>query len=307
MTRYAQDVNAPRVHLNGSLVAPADANVSCFDRGFLYGDGVYEGLRTFDGRIVGERAHVDRLAAGLDEARLTGFDARDVVGLTHELLDANAITGEAFVYWQVTRGTPLPLMGARKRVPDPAVPVTVFGYAEAVRSVEPDDPIPTRRAITVEDKRWTRGHLKATSLLGGVISAFEAHEQEADEAIFVRDGMVTEATATNVFVRTGDRIATPPLGDGYLLGGVTRMLLLRAVPEIEERPITLEELRVADEVILVGTRTMLARVETIDGHAVRGVGRERAHELRTRLLEEITSDLEHSTPPSNAREIATHV
>ncbi|MEM8835794.1 MAG: aminotransferase class IV [Planctomycetota bacterium] len=299
-------MNESVVHLSGSLVGPADASVSCFDRGFLYGDGVYEGLRTLDGRIVGERAHVERLRAGLAEARISGFEPESLVHQTHELLAANGIEGEAFVYWQVTRGTPLPLMGARRRVPDPSVPPTVFGYAERVRSVAPDDPIPTRAAIVVDDKRWTRGHLKATSLLGGVISAIEAHEQEADEAIFVRDGVVTEATATNIFVRTGDRIVTPPLGDGFLLGGVTRMLLLRAAPEIEERPVSLDELLGADEVILVGTRTMLARVETIAGRSV-GTGPGRARELRSRLIDEIARDVERSTPPTNSKGAPAHV
>lgn len=254
------------VHFNGSLVPPAGAHVSPFDRGFLFGDGVYEGLRATRGHVIAIDAHVERMRAGLDETRIRGFDPATLPELTRALLDANNIES-AFVYWQVTRGAPRAGDPVRQRVPSPMAP-TVFGFVAPLPPLDEVTSPTLRRATVRPDTRWERGWVKAISLLGGVLAAIEADEAGCDDAVLVRDGLVTEGVATNVFIATGGRIATPSLESAPMLAGVTRRVLLEADPSIAQRPITEAELRAADEIMLVGTTTTVSSVTHLDGRPV---------------------------------------
>jgi D-alanine transaminase len=253
------------VHLNGQLVEHTRASISIFDRGFLFGDGVYEGLRsTADPagrpRIIGERLHAQRLREGLAEARITGFNPDTISALTDELLRANSLV-EAFIYWQITRGTPPGDAGPqRPRITKSPLTPTVVGFATPVTPVsECLLPEPKRVALR-PDTRWTRGRLKSISLLGGVLAAIEADECGADDAIMHTNGVITEATATNVVLSSKGRYVTPSLDSAPMLAGVTRQLLIDADPRIIQKPVTMEELRAADEIMLVGTKTMVAAV-----------------------------------------------
>ena len=125
------------VHLNGSLLDADAARISPFDRGFLFGDGVYEGLRASRSHIIGLPEHVDRLRDGLAETRIAGFDPESLGPISHALLDANGLA-DAFIYWQITRGVPLPGQPLRQRVPG-AGPPTVFGYAAPLPALPPAD------------------------------------------------------------------------------------------------------------------------------------------------------------------------
>lgn len=283
------------VWLNGELVPASAAKVSVFDRGFLLGDGLYEGLRWDSGSIVAFGDHLERLEAGLREMRIEGVDLSVIPGVSRRLVEANGLTS-AFVYWQITRGAPGPGQPPRERLPSDAMTPTVFAYAAACPSLAECVEPKTVRVATRPDTRWSRGHLKAITLLGGVLAALEARELGFEDAILVRDGFVTEGTSTNVVVRIGDRMVTPPVEAGRLLPGVTRSRLLRAEPRIEESPISVEELRGADEVVFTGARTLVASVVEIDGAAVGdgGVGR-MAHSLLRLLRERASADL-HSQP-----------
>lgn len=262
------------IHLNGELVERDRARVDPFDRGFLFGDGLYEGLRAFDGHVVGMARHVERLRLGLAEARIP-WDAAAILELTRGLLGANSLR-DAFIYWQVTRGVPAHGQPARARVPTGEVRPTVFGYclpAPALRAyAEP----PTKSAITTRDTRWLRGRVKSISLLGNVIASIEADEAGADDAILVRDGLVAEGSSANLVavVPDGDEgweIVTPALDSAPMLAGVTRDLLLGATSgglAIVERALTTDELRRASEVMLLGTLTMVTAVTTLDGRSV---------------------------------------
>ncbi len=259
------------VHLQGRLVPAAEARVSVFDRGFLFGDGLYEGLRATGGRIIALDDHVARMARGLEEMRIDGYDPARMGADSGALLDANGLA-DAFVYWQVTRGTPPPDAPVRERVPAAAFEPTVLGFASPTLPVAACTEPATLCAALRPDTRWTRGHLKAITLLGSVLAVLEAREAHADDAILHRDGWVTEGSATNVVVAVGGRLVTPALERGALLPGVTRKLLLAAAPEIEERRVAVEELAAADEILLIGTRTMVASVVVLDGRPV-GDGR----------------------------------
>lgn len=285
-----------KVHLNGALVDAHAARISPLDRGFVFGDGVYEGLRACEGAILGLRAHVERMREGLRESRIVGFDPESLGPRSIELLRANNLR-DAFVYWQVSRGAPDPSTADpaqwRERTPAPgSLQPTVFAYCHALPPLEAYTEPLTRRVAVLPDLRWQRGHVKAISLMGGVLGAYDARERGCDDAVFVRDGFVTEGVATNVVVQTDSGLATPGVERGLILGGVTRRMLLGADPSIAVRPVREDELRRAKEVMLVGTSTMLVSVTHLDGAPVGdgGVGPV-AHRLLRALVDAARRDI----------------
>ncbi len=285
------------VHLNGKLIDAREAMISPFDRGFLFGDGLYEGIRATHGRPVALRAHIERLANGMHELGLVGFDAHSLVRLSDELLHANNLT-EAFLYWQITRGAPGPGHGPRDRVPPNAMTPTVFGFVEAVPAVESFVTPRAIKAVLLPDMRWQLGHIKAITLLGSVLAGQEAMARGADDAILFRKvpqgDIITEGIATNVIALVDGELVTPAPDAAPILSGVTRRLLIESAPEIRQRPVTATELRRADEIMLAGTRTMVVSVVELDGHAVgKGVPGPAAMRmlgaLRARLLADVDS------------------
>jgi D-alanine transaminase len=263
------------VHLNGKILPASEARVSVFDRGFIFGDGVYEGIRAFGGWVRNVEDHAERMRLGLREARIE-WDPGALGRLCVELLGANELN-DGFLYWQITRGAPGPNDPVRARLPSPGMRPTVFGYCVPLPGV--DELLePTRcSGATVPDVRWEKGHVKAISLIANVMAAMEADRSGGDEAVLVRDGRVSESCATNVFAVVPDgaggrEIVTPPVGETPILAGVTRKILLSLMPEIRVRSIEAEELREAEEIFLTGTITTIKSVVRLDGRPV-GTGR----------------------------------
>ena len=258
------------VHLNGSIVPDAEAAVSPFDRGFLFGDGVYEGLRVFGGRLRRIDSHVRRLRDGLRRAGID-WDADKLPELTARLLESNDLT-DAFVYWQVTRGAPSPGDPVRTRLPERPMTPTVFGFARPAPALDQCGEPGTISAATTRDRRWREGTLKSISLLGNILAALDAQSSGADDAVMVRNGLVAEATSSNiVLVHSNDgrpEICTPNLESAPILDGVTRRCVLALCPEIVERPVAAEELATADELMLVGTLTVVTSIVSLDGRPV---------------------------------------
>ncbi len=265
------------VHLNGDLLPLSDARLSPFDRGFLFGDGVYEGLRAFAGEIVAAGAHVSRLRASLASARIDGVEPARLPELTAELLAVNDLA-DAFIYWQITRGVTAP----RQHLPQANLAPTVFGYAVPAAPLAEIRQPGSMRVALVRDERWLRSDIKSTSLLPVVLAKMQARDAGADEALLVReagadpeDALVVEGGSTNVFCVFEDEgdleIVTPPVSR-LMLQGVTRDLLLDVHDGIVERPIRRRELAHACEVILCGTTTFVASVSAVDGQPV-GDGR----------------------------------
>jgi D-alanine transaminase len=286
------------VHLNGKLVPASEARVSVFDRGFVFGEGVYEGLRSFRGNVVAMPRHVERMRNGLRECRID-WDPAQMTPLTESLLAANK-TPDAFIYWQVTRGAPAPGQPVRTRTPAGPMTPTVFGYCAAQPPIEkytPPLPPPTVTAVLRPDTRWHRGHLKSISLLGNVLAAIEAQEAGAQDAILTRDGLVTEGTATNVVVALpkaggGVELATPDLESTSILAGVTRALELDHGPGVVSRPVRVEELERATEIMLLGSTSMVTAVIEFNGRRV-GEGKpgRQAHRLLAALVDVIRKEL----------------
>lgn len=285
------------VHLNSRILPLSDARISPLDRGFIFGDALYEGLRAFNGRIVGAGLHARRLAEGLKEIRLD-WDASRLEAMSLELLAANGLK-DAFIYWQVSRGAPGPGQPVRARLLKTDIRPTVFGYCSATPTLEEcRRAIPTKSALTVADTRWKKCHVKTTSLLGAIMASFDADAAGVDDAIFVADGRVSEATSANLFAAVprddSVEIVTPSLDSAPMLAGVTRDVVLaaarRAGTPIAERALGADELARAPEVMLCGTLTMITAITKLDGRVL-GDGRPgpAARQLHGLLIDAIAS------------------
>ncbi|MFM7132989.1 MAG: aminotransferase class IV [Planctomycetota bacterium] len=261
-----------KIHLNGSLVDEADARISVFDRGFLFGDGVYELVRYFDGVGVGIDAHASRLARSLALARIEGFDAGRLDAIAREALAANALV-DGVVYLQVTRGA-----GAtRAHVPTAPLMPTVVAIATAAEPLSALRAPQEIAAITAPDMRWKLCEIKTISLMGNILHLLSADAQGAQEAILHRDGLVGEGAYSNVAAVLDGALVTSPIDDGPpILHGTARLDLLAAAREIglpvEIRAMTLDELRRADELMITSSRRLVSAVTRLDGAPV-GSGR----------------------------------
>jgi D-alanine transaminase len=286
------------VHLNSQLLPLQQAHVSPLDRGFLFGDGIYEGLRAFGGRVVAIDLHIKRMQAGLDAARIP-WDVAQLTRTTTDLLAANNLK-DAFIYWQVTRGAPAPGQPPRTRRLEGKITPTVFGYCNptpALSAYEPPNPPPAKTMATIQDPRWLRGQVKSISLLGSVLAALEADEAGSEDALLVRDGLVAETTSANVILALPRRdgtteLVTPSLTGVPILAGVTRDLLIAAAtrhgPKITERAVHQEELAEATEIMACGTLTMVTSIVKLDGRRIGdGTPGPTAHKLLATLLDEI--------------------
>jgi D-alanine transaminase len=181
-----------------------------------------------------------------------------------------------------------------------------LGYCTPQPPIEHYTTPPTVTAITRPDTRWLRGHLKSTSLLGNVLASIEAQEGGAQDAILTRDGLVTEGTATNVIIAlpgSGGQVelATPSLESVSILAGVTRALEVEHGPGITCRPVRVEELARASEIMLLGSTSMVTSVVRLDGKPV-GDGRPgpQAHRLLASLVGTIRADLGLDSPHAPA-------
>ncbi|MCA9297453.1 MAG: aminotransferase class IV [Phycisphaerales bacterium] len=279
------------IHLNGSVIPASEARISPFDRAYLLGDALYEGIRAYRGHLRAMHRHVERLQHSLDIAQVD-WDASCLESLTHDLLRANGLR-DAFVYWQISRGVPGPGDPVRTRVPVRPMTPTVFGYAIPAEPIESYVAPAAIAASTVEDIRWLRGRLKSISLMGNVLGAMEALDAGGADAIFCRDGLLAEATASNVIIVRKGEVLTPDLDSVSILAGVTRSIILDAMPEIIVRPVTVDELREADEVILCGTTSVVTSVVALDDERV-GTGRPGlvAERMLRAYVGAVTSDIE---------------
>ena len=259
------------VYLNGKYVPKAEAMIPVEDRGFIFGDGIYEVVRVINGRIFAWDAHAARMAQGLAGLRIdaSGADSATMRGVCERLVTENGLgDGEATVYLQVSRGA----APRTHHFPPAGTATTIYGSAAAF---VPNQQMRQRGAkgITYADQRWARCDLKTVNLLGPVLARQAAAEAGAYEAILHRDGMVTEGAATNCFAVIDGVLRTAPLTN-YILPGITRAILMEIVREhgirCEERPFTLRELPNVQELFVCGTTTDVQAIVTLDERPVAG-------------------------------------
>lgn len=199
------------------------------DRGFLFGDGVYEVVKAFKGVVFTEAEHMERMRRGLRELGMTGaLSAVDALpGIARRLLADNKLTGEdAAVYMQITRGA-APRAHA---FPPATVPPTVYVYAKPFKGATEAQMTGGVAAVTMGDTRWSRCDIKSIALLPNVLANQKAKEAGAYECLFLRDGNLVEASHSNVFVVLDGELLTPPLDN--ILSGITRGVILAHAAEL---------------------------------------------------------------------------
>ena len=255
--------------LNGVTMPIEQARVPVWDRGFLFGDSVYEVCRIYRGRCWLEDEHFARLRRSLKELEFPPVDVDGLIDRVHRTIAAGGI-GEGTVYIQITRG----VAPRAHAFPDPPVPPTEL---IVVRPYDDSETARLRetgaRVISYPDLRWKRCDIKTTNLLGNCMANSAAHRAGCQEAILVdQDGFVTEATHTSLLWVRGGRLEGTPEGP-EILPGTTRLLVLRLVQDLDipfaEARVTLDELKAADELILVGTTTEVVPIVQVDDAPVR--------------------------------------
>jgi len=267
---------------HGEVLDPKDAAISVFDRGFLYGDSVYETMRTAAGRVVELGAHLDRLrrsAAGI-EFELPFADAELEAAIAGTL--AAAANPDSRIRVIATRGTgPMALDTRLAKSPVLVVIVTPLELPSR------EDYLRGISACVVGRETAVRPGLKTGNYLGNILALSEAHDRGADDAILCNaDGAVAEAATSNLFMVSGDTVHTPSLATG-LLAGITRGMILDLLRELDveavERTIQVDELGAADELFLTSSVRGVMPVTTLDGAPV-GAG-QGAGPLTRRLLD----------------------
>ena len=250
-------------YLDGQILPLAQARVSVLDRGFIFGDAVYEVVPVVAGQLFAWPEHYARLLQSLAATQIKNpFDAAGWQGCLEQLIAANG-GGDLSLYLQITRG-----VAERDHAfpPDP-VP-TVFAMC---RPLAMSAALLRVSAVTLPDNRWGRCDIKATSLLPNVLLRNEAVRRGAYDAILIRDGWLTEGAASNVFVVHDGQVRTPPKST-LILAGVTRALLLevtrRAGYAALERAVGAAELGTADEIWITSSSRDLVCVHELDGRAV---------------------------------------
>ncbi|NUA30049.1 D-amino acid aminotransferase [Cupriavidus basilensis] len=259
-------MNEEIVYLNGELTPLSEARVPVLDRGFIFGDGVYEVVPIYAGKPFRLPQHLARLARSLDIIGIPNphTDAQ-WMALIDRVVQANGLADQ-MVYIQVTRGVARRTHAFPKTVTPTVLimtnPMSLPSAAMREKGVA---------CVTAQDKRWLHCQVKSTSLLGNVLAAQNAVENDATETIQFRDGMLTEASASNVWVVSKGRVSAPPK-DNLILEGIRYgwMEELCAALDIslEARRISQDEVMGADEVLLTSASKEILPVVTIDGKTI---------------------------------------
>lgn len=254
------------VYLNGRFVPAPEAQISVFDRGFLFGDGVYEVLPAYGGRLFRLLPHLHRLDQSLAAVGMTPpLTHTQWTHVLSELVTRNG-GGNLSVYLQVTRGVAL-----RDHSFPPNTPATIMAYATPLQAPASSTLEDGLAAVTVTDERWSRCHIKSISLIANVLARQRARDAGAYEAILVRDNWVMEGAASNVFIVEQDELVTPPQGP-HLLSGVTRELLLELAQQhhipCREQNVSIQQLRQAQEIWLTSSSREVLPVTVLDGTPV---------------------------------------
>ena len=255
------------VYVNGQFVPEAEAHVSIFDRGFLFGDGVYEVSAVLDGRLVDNPAHLARLERSLGELGITPPATPDEIARAqNELVALNDLV-EGIVYVQITRGP------ADRDFAYPAEPTPTLVMFTQEKSLV-DNPLAAGgiTVISVPEVRWRRRDIKTVGLLAATMAKQAALDAGAGDAWMVEDGFVTEGSSNNAYIVTDDGVVVTRHLGREILHGITRAAVLRLARErqvaIDERPFTVEEAKGAAEAFLTSASSFVIPVIGIDGDTI---------------------------------------
>jgi len=256
----------PLVYLNGEMTPLSEAKIPVLDRGFIFGDGVYEVIPVYRRKLFRAEHHLARL-----------FRSLKAIGITNPLTKEEWMTqighvvatypgDQQMVYMQVTRG----VAKRAHAFPGEAKP-TIFIMTNVLPTISDAVRAKGVNCVTMEDKRWLRCEIKSVSLLGNVLAAQHAVEQQATETIQFREGYLTEAASSNVWIVKNGKLHAPPLNNLILEGiryGLIEEICAAQGIAFEARQISRDEVFDADEILLSSATKEILAVTTIDGHTV---------------------------------------
>ncbi|OJG74858.1 D-amino-acid transaminase [Enterococcus quebecensis] len=257
---------------NDQIVEREEVKIDIEDRGYQYGDGLYEVVRVYNGHLYMLEEHLNRLWSGAEKIRMTlPFSREELILNLKKLVKIEGIN-EGKLYFQVTRGIDSPRNHA---LPDPekvkgVLTANIIPYERPVKKMETGLTV-----AVVPDTRWLHCDIKSLSLLGNVMSLDDARRKGFDDAVLVRDDKVTEASAANFWVVKDGTLYTHPDGN-LILSGITKMKILELARElnipVKEEAVYEEELFTADECFVSGSLTEIVPVVKVNDHIV-GTGR----------------------------------
>lgn len=252
--------------MDGKFTEQGELNISIDDRGYYFGDGVYEVIKVYGGELYTAEEHISRLFQSAAKVKMTiPYSEGQMLEIARELALCNTIS-VGHVYIQVTRGA------APRTHQFPASTVVPVVSAYAIQNPRPtsniDNGVPVK---SVEDIRWLRCDIKSLNLLGNVLAKQEAYEVNCAEALLHRDGVVTEGSSSNMFGVKGGTIYTHP-ANNLILNGITRQVVLGLCQELavplKETAFTIEEAFKMDELFLTSTTSEIMPITSIDGHSI---------------------------------------
>ena len=269
-------------YYNGKITSIEDMMIPANDRGFYFGDGIYEVAMVFNHKIFALNDHLDRMANSAALVRIELPASKEEIGHLLEELALRVESPCQFLYWQITRAS-----SPRNHLfPEGAVS-NLYVYSKPWKGVEMSDEY---RLLSVEDTRFLHCNIKTLNLLPNVMAAQKAKEAGCSEAVFVRDGYVTEGSHSNISLIKDGVFVTHPL-DNLILPGTERNHMIRYCGElgipVEERAFTLKEMEEAEEIIVSSTSHPSMRAMELDGKAVGMKNAELVKKLRDKYMEEI--------------------
>lgn len=251
-----------QIYLNGEYLPLSAAKVSVLDRGFLFGDGVYEVIPAYSGHLFRMEDHLHRLQVSLNQIKLElNYNLPKWLDILPPLLDK---TKDQSIYLQITRGVSAQRDHAFPKKPIP----TVFAMCSDIPSIDKSIGV---KALSMADNRWEMCHVKATTLLANVLLKQAAIEQGCAEAILHKNGYVTEGAASNLFAVIDNILITPKKTTG-ILPGITRQVVLELAQkngiQCSEEAISLTALRLASEIWITSSTREIVPVVALDSKAI---------------------------------------
>ncbi len=260
------------IYLNGEFIPKEQALISVDDRGFLFGDGIYEVTAAYEGKLFRWERHLARMRRGLSALRID-FDPATLEEVHRRLIRDNDLSDApvSYVYAQITRGV---APRTHKFPADPVRP-TVYMFAGQYHRPSREEWGRGYRAVTVQDQRWARRDLKTIQLLANVLGAQEGVDRGVHEIVYVSDGLAIEGSHNNLFMVYDGTLVTHPTSN-QILPGITREVVLELAQRlgipVQERPVPLGEFFRADEVFHSGTLSEVKPCVEVDGRPV-GTGK----------------------------------
>lgn len=254
------------VLVKDKIVANEAGVVSIADRGYQFGDGIYEVIRVLNGKLFTEKEHMDRFYSSAEKMELVmPYTREKLTGLIYDLIKANNVV-DGHVYFQLTRGNQDPRNHAFNDDAEGIITGQTKTYPRDLKMLEEGV-----TAITADDIRWLRCDIKTLNLIGNCMAKTKAQRVGAEEAILHRDGTVTECSSSSLLIVKDGVVKTHPLTN-LILPGITRIVIMEAIaaaniPVVEEA-FSLEELFAADEVMLASTGHDATPIIAIDGKKV---------------------------------------